>query len=126
MHASPTTVLVGHLTTLPVGNACKARRTQHTARSTRAIPATVLEDNSNQGYTSRLHCSSMPYVGNKSEIEAKTETEREANRIVKMSAMDLAEIYIDQNSENLPTLKTHIDAKQAIISKLKTYNETIN
>lgn len=68
----------------------------------------------------------MPYVGNKSEIEAKTETEREANRIVKMSAMDLAEIYIDQNTEQLPLLKTHADAKQAIISKLKMYNENIN
>lgn len=67
----------------------------------------------------------LSYNGSKAEIEQKTEAEKEANRIIKMSTLDLAEIYIDQNSEILPSLRLSNDPKTAIMSRLTLYNETV-
>lgn len=68
----------------------------------------------------------MPYKGNKEEIEKKDETQREANRILAMDTLNLSEIYIDQNSDTLPTLKLYNDAKTEVLSRIKQYKETIN
>lgn len=68
----------------------------------------------------------IPYKGTKDEAIEKSENEREANRILKMDTFSLSEIYIDQNEDELPTLKLSTDPKKIIMNKIKTYNETIN
>lgn len=68
----------------------------------------------------------MPYKGTKDDIVEMTENEREANRILKMDTFSLSEIYIDQNEDELPSLKLSDNPKQIIMNKIKTYNETIN
>src|SRR5574343_384741 len=67
----------------------------------------------------------LSYNGNKQEIQDKTEIEREANRIVKMSSMEIAEIYIDQTFDTLPKLSLTTDPKQEILKRLTKYNETL-
>lgn len=67
----------------------------------------------------------MPYTGTKSEIQDKPEFEREANRLVKMSSMEIAEIYIDQTTDSLPVLVSIQDPKSEIINRLTKYNETV-
>lgn len=69
---------------------------------------------------------SIPYSGEKTEVESKPEDEKEANQIVKMTTVTLSEVYLDQNSDELPKLKLHADAKSAIMKQIKTFDETIN
>jgi DNA repair exonuclease SbcCD nuclease subunit len=66
----------------------------------------------------------LSYNGTKEEIQSKPEIEREANRIVKMSSMEIAEIYIDQTFDSLPKLSLTPDPKQEILKRLTKYNET--
>jgi DNA repair exonuclease SbcCD nuclease subunit len=68
----------------------------------------------------------MSYAGDKSEVESKPEDEREANQIMKMTTVSLSEIFIEQNSEDLPKLKLTTDVKSAIMNQIKFFDETIN
>lgn len=68
----------------------------------------------------------VPYKGSKEEAVEQSEYQREANRILGMDALMLSEMYINQNFDDLPNLKLHKDPKDAILSKIKEYRETIN
>jgi len=68
----------------------------------------------------------VPYNGTKSEIIEKSESEREANQIMKMNTFDLSKIYLKQSSDELPTLKLTSDSYTAILKEIERYGETIN
>lgn len=68
----------------------------------------------------------MSYAGDKADVEAKPEDEKEANQIMKMTTVNLSEIYIEQNSDDLPKLKLNTDVKSEIMKQIKLFDETIN
>lgn len=54
----------------------------------------------------------------------KTPSQRDANNLLNMDLFSLSEIYIDNNSESLPTISIIGScAKQAIMEKIKVYHE---
>ena len=68
----------------------------------------------------------VPYKGSKEEVVEQSEYQREANRILGMDALMLSEMYINENFDALPKLKLQNDSKNAVLTKIKEYRETIN
>jgi DNA repair exonuclease SbcCD nuclease subunit len=68
----------------------------------------------------------MPYSDDRVDDESKPEEQREANQIMKMNTVSLSEIYMEQNTEDLPKLKLQADVKAAIMNQINIFDETIN
>lgn len=68
----------------------------------------------------------LPYSGDRVEDESKSEDHREANAIMKMNTVSLSEIYLEQNTDDLPILKLQTDVKSAIMNQINIFDETIN
>jgi len=68
----------------------------------------------------------IPYSGEKKEIAQKTEVQREANRLLGMDTLKLSEVWIEQNSEDLPELSMGKASKDLILDKIKSFKKELN
>lgn len=56
----------------------------------------------------------------------KTPAQRDANKLLSMDLFSLTEIYIDSNSDSLPSISiAHTDAKYAIMDRIRGYHEKL-
>lgn len=66
----------------------------------------------------------IPYKDGSDE-SGKPNSQREANKLLNMDLFSLTEIYIDSNTDTLPTLKTIADIKLDIIKRVEVYKERL-
>ena len=71
-----------------------------------------------------LFINIVPYKNGSEEVK-KSYAQRESNKLLNMDLFSLSEIYIDNNSESLPKLRDNLDAKSAILSRIKDYTERL-
>lgn len=64
----------------------------------------------------------IPYSGEKDELIAKTDIEKEATKIIGMDTYRLAEMYINNNTDSLPVLKSSNDAISEILKQIKHFS----
>lgn len=68
----------------------------------------------------------IPYEGKDKGDEEKKEIQQEANKLLGMDTVKLSEMYIDQHTSELPSLKLTKNSRKAVLDRIKEYKSTLN